>query len=550
MPLRSVLQGLAQPGNSATADCETADLPAFTATTLVEAFRNSSSRHPERRAVISEDDCLSYAELDRWSDALAARLQSAGVRSGDRVALHLEASPAWLAAMLAVLKAGACYVPVDPANPQSRKSHIVADSGVVAVIGNTLEFADLAVRPIEIDAHALVEARSAEPDRSIVQPEVPAGQDAYIIYTSGTTGVAKGVPITHANATALLAATRTYVFDERDVWLLFHSVAFDFSVWEIWGAFAYGGALVIPATFVKQSPRECAELIATAGVTVLNQTPSAYRGLQPELLADTAAGRPAPVTSLRYVIFGGEALDVADILPSIRSSAGRIRYVNMYGITETTVHASYCPVTDEDPDRSGHSPIGELLPGFTALVVDERLEPVPSGQVGELLLGGPQVSRGYLNRSDLTAQRFPLIGEPTAQVRYYRTGDLVRRTATGYRYVGRNDDQIKLRGHRIELGEVEFTIRRHADIDAAVAVVVDVDGIDDKRLVCVYSTRSGAAIAKRELRAFADSALPVAMRPAGYIWVPAVERTANGKTDRATSKKIAEEYFDARRPGA
>ena len=243
---------------------------------------------------------------------------------------------------------------------------------------------------------------------------------AYVIYTSGSTGTPKGVMVEHGNVVRLFGATNEWFkFNENDVWTLFHSYAFDFSVWEIWGALAYGGCLVVVPRNVARSPQEFYKLLCRCKVTVLNQTPSAFRQLI------TAQAESKELHRLRYVIFGGEALEVATLKPWYEQNPQQpTRLINMYGITETTVHVTYRPLERADVERRGASPIGRPIPDLRTYILDSRRQPVPVGVKGELYVGGAGVARGYLNREELTAERFvrdPFTAEPGA--RMYKTGD-------------------------------------------------------------------------------------------------------------------------------
>ncbi|MFP5287511.1 MAG: amino acid adenylation domain-containing protein, partial [Thermoanaerobaculia bacterium] len=302
---------------------------------------------------------------------------------------------------------------------------------------------------------------------------------AYVIYTSGSTGRPKGVLVSHANVVRLLRATEPcFGFNPDDVWTLFHSYAFDFSVWELWGALAYGGRLVVVPYEVSRSPEEFCDLLECERATVLNQTPSAFR----QLMAADAA-RPRDL-SLRWVIFGGEALDPRSLAPWIvRRGDRRPRLVNMYGITETTVHVTYRPLDRSDAAASG-SPIGRPIPDLQAYVLDACGQPCSLGVPGEIFVGGAGLARGYLDRPALTAERFlpdPFSGRPGA--RLYRTGDLARMLPDGQvEHLGRIDHQVKVRGFRIELGEIEALLREHPALRDA-AVLARGDSADDQRLV-------------------------------------------------------------------
>ncbi len=350
-----------------------------------------------------------------------------------------------------------------------------------------------------------------------------AGRAAYVIYTSGSTGRPKGAQLSHRNVTRLLDRTAPWFgFGPQDTWTLFHSYAFDFSVWEIFGALCTGGRLVVVPHHVSRSPEDFERLLRSQRVTVLNQTPSAFGQLAhlPQALA--------PGLSLRWVIFGGEALDPQRLRGWIaRHGDAAPQLINMYGITETTVHVSFRRITAADVAGAG-SPIGEAIPDLELHVLDAQLHPLPVGVAGELHVAGAGLARGYLNRPGLTAERFVATegGE-----RLYRTGDLARRTATGdIEYLGRIDHQVKLRGFRIELGEIEAQLLAQPEVREAVVLALGQGG--DMQLVAYLSARTGWQIEVAGLRARLAASLPEHMVPAVLMVLDTLPLNANGKVDR------------------
>ncbi|GAB1510049.1 non-ribosomal peptide synthase/polyketide synthase [Actinophytocola sp. KF-1] len=462
---------------------------------LHELFAEQAARTPEATAVVFEDAALTYAELDARANQVAHHLVAEGVGPDVLVGVCAPRGADLVVGLLAVLKAGGAYVPVDPDLPEERRAYLVADSGVRVVL-----------------TEERLRAPFAYP---ATPPEVRTAPDnlAYVIYTSGSTGRPKGVAVTHANVVRLFGTTEPlFGFGPGDVWTLFHSYAFDFSVWELWGALLHGGRLVVVPHAVTRSPEDFRALLARERVTVLNQTPSAFYRL---------ADADLPPT-LRYVIFGGEALDTS----RLGGRHARQALVNMYGITETTVHVTHLAL---DAGAQG-SPIGAALPDLRVYVLDPALRPVPVGVPGELYVAGPGLARGYLGRPALTASRF--VADPFGGPgeRMYRTGDLARRTAGGLEYLGRGDQQVKIRGFRIEPGEIEATAEQHPGVRRA-AVVVREDTPGDKRLVC-YVVPAGAAPGTADLRRFLASRLPAHMVPAAVVTLPELPLTTNGKLDR------------------
>ena len=351
---------------------------------------------------------------------------------------------------------------------------------------------------------------------------------AYVIYTSGTTGKPKGSLITHRNAVRLFPATEHwYGFNESDVWTLFHSTAFDFSVWEIWGALLYGGRLVVVPFLVSRSPEAFYDLLACEGVTVLNQTPSAFRQL---IQAEELAGQKN--LALRYVIFGGEALEMQSLRPWYdRHGDETPRLVNMYGITETTVHVTYRALSNDDLNSG--SMIGVPIPDLQIYILDEKRQPVPIGIPGEMYVSGAGLARGYLRRPELTDDRFlPDHLSARAGSRLYRTGDLARLLpGRDIEYLGRIDQQVKIRGFRIELGEIESVLCQHPAVREAVVIArEDVPGA--KRLVAYVIASSSSAPEVSELREHLKKSVPEYMVPAAFVYLERFPLTNNGKIDR------------------
>ena len=356
---------------------------------------------------------------------------------------------------------------------------------------------------------------------------------AYIIYTSGTTGVPKGVAITHRNVTQLLESLDAELALGQ-VWTQCHSLAFDFSVWEIWGALLYGGRLVVVPDSVVRSPEDLHALLVTEQVSVLSQTPSAFYALQ---TADALQPELGQQLKLQTVVFGGEALEPQRLGTWLHTHPGLPRMINMYGITETTVHASFREIVDGDVD-SNVSPIGVPLAHLAFFVLDGWLRPVPAGVVGELYVAGAGLACGYVGRAGLTASRFVAcpFGGPGA--RMYRTGDLVRWGADGQlQYVGRADEQVKIRGYRIELGEVQAALAGLDGVDQAVVIARE-DRPGDKRLVGYVTGTADPAAARARLA----ERLPAYMVPAAVVVLEALPLTVNGKLD--TRALPAPEYQD------
>jgi len=508
-----------EPGGAPSANPFTppaADLPTL--------FAARAARLPDRTAVVCEDERLTYQELDERSTALALALAERNVRPGDRVGVCLERGLDLVVALLAVLKAGAAYIPLDPGYPQDRLAFIAEDTGLATAVtdrdpallppGLTL------LPPTAVPTGPGRELPAADPERA-----------AYVIHTSGSTGTPKGVVVRHRNVTALLAATagpEGFAFDEHDAWSFFHSFAFDFSVWEIWGCLLTGGRLVVVPHWSARDPERFHALLARERVTVLNQTPSAFAQL---LAADESAEVPL---SVRLLIFGGEPLEPALLLPWFDRYPERVcRAVNMYGITETTVHCTWRTLTRADA-LSGTRSVGRALPGWRLYVLDEEGRPAAPGVPGEIHVSGAGVAAGYLNRPELTEGRFVrgrLAERPDELL--YRSGDRGRLLPDGeLEHLGRLDDQVKIRGHRIELGEIRGTLLAHPAVTAAAAVVRDAHDAAAARIDAYLVTPEQRADTA-EIRQWLAERLPAHVLPATLTVVPALPLTANGKLDAA-----------------
>ncbi|HVW83946.1 MAG TPA: amino acid adenylation domain-containing protein, partial [Bryobacteraceae bacterium] len=504
-------------------------LPRKSAATLHEIFEAQVSRNPSAIALTCDGQSLTYAQLNARANRIARRLVESGVRPDTLVGLCLDRSNELVTALMAILKAGGAYLSIDLAYPADRVAFMLEDAQAPVLLTERKLAADLPVtRARVLCVDEILAQPYAGPDEEANLPSLAGPDDlAYVIYTSGTTGRPKGSLITHANVTRLFHATEHwYGFDHRDVWTLFHSCAFDFSVWEIWGALLCGGRVVVVPFVVSRSPEAFYELLASEQVTVLNQTPSAFRQL---IQAEEAVGQKQ--LALRYVIFGGEALEMRSLQPWFERHGDRMpRLVNMYGITETTVHVTYRPLSKDD--LTSGSVIGTPIPDLRVYILDARRQPVPVGVPGEMYVAGAGLARGYLYRPELTAERFVpdhLTGRPGS--RLYKTGDLARFLPGGdIEYLGRIDDQVKIRGFRIELGEIESLLTRHPSIRES-KVIAREDTPGTKRLVAYLVVR-GLTPDTNELRTYLKSKLPDYMTPAAFVFLDKLPLTASGKIDR------------------
>jgi amino acid adenylation domain-containing protein len=489
-------------------------------TCVHKLFEEQVMRNPDAVALSCAGEQLSYDELNRRANGVARRLRELGVVPDVVVGIHLERSLELVVGLLGVLKAGGAYLPLDPNYPIERLGFMISDAGVSVVVTQERLSGRLAGQGVE--EVFTEENRDGEDNpASGVRPE----NLAYVMYTSGSTGTPKGVMVEHRNVVRLFRATDAWFgFGQDDVWTLFHSSAFDFSVWEMWGALLYGGRLVVVPHQVSRSPELFHELLERERVTVLNQTPLAFRQL---IEAD---GRRERDLSLRIVVFGGEALDVRSLLRWVeRHGDEKPALVNMYGITETTVHVTYQRVTAAQVD-GGFNSIGQPIPDLQVYVLDARQKIVPPGIPGEMYVGGAGVARGYLGREELTRERF--VANPFVEGgRLYRSGDLGRYGLNGQlEYLGRADDQVKIRGFRIEPGEVEAALCSHPGV-AAAAVVAREDAPGGRSLVGYVVPRNAMPPAA-ELREVLRKRLPEYMVPAAFVGLEDLPLTSNGKLDR------------------
>ncbi|MGA6169192.1 non-ribosomal peptide synthetase [Streptomyces sp. NPDC012600] len=507
---------------------------------LHETFRHHARLRPEAVAVRCGSRTLTYRELDAYSDRIAAALRE---RCPDaaRVGLCLPRSAELVAAMIGVLKAGAAYVPLDPEYPADRLADVLADSAAELVLTDGAPDGSLTTGGARVVTLADVDR---QPAGDVPPVACGPGTPAYLLHTSGSTGRPKGVPITHRHVQSLLAAGReVFGFTAEDVWTFAHSFAFDYSVWEIWGALGNGATLVVVDRETGRDPRALARLVAEERVTVLSETPSLFEHLVPELPDDTA---------LRRVFLGGDRLDPALLRPWFARSGGRdIELYNLYGVTEATVVSTYHLVREEDVRADRPVPIGRALPNQRVYLLDEHDRPVPAGATGQLCVAGPAVAAGYHDRDRLTAERFavdPLSDPPTGPM--YRTGDLATITPQGeLRFLGRADAQVKVRGFRVEPGEIEAALREAPGVRSATVAVhgtggaqrlvgyavphdpLQEPGLGPDRSDGRDPDRAAGPRLAEPLRELLRARLPEHMVPVAVYWIDRIPTTPGGKVD-------------------
>jgi amino acid adenylation domain-containing protein len=497
--------------------------------TIIRVFEEQVRRRPDSPALTFGDREWTYSELNSAAETLASLLERRGIGPGARVGLCFTRSLEQIAAIIAVLKVGAAYIPIDPTYPTERIRHIITDSGMELIVTGDVEdislpLGDLAV----ISFHAA--ADDLRPESITPRREHPGPDNlAYIIYTSGSTGLPKGAMITHRNLRWYIdTAAGLFGYDEGDTWVLIHSYGFDVSVWEIWGSLGCGGTLVIvPEDMLADTPRLIG-LIEQRGVTVLSMTPAAFYAY---LDADRAFGRRTAPT-LRLVFIGGERLDFPRLMPWFKKYGDeRPAIHNMYGPTETTIYVTTKHVTIPDAEPGKGSSIGVPLPGTRIILAGERGVPVPEGQDGEILIAGDGVGRGYHNRPSLTREKFlPDRERPGCLV--YRSGDLGKRLPGGeIEFLGRIDRQLKIRGHRVEPGEIEAVLRQHPSVLDA-AVVPQTVGEDTVRLIGYVVPSHDQTVDESGIRVYMQFRLPHHMVCSRIISIPSMPLNPHGKVDR------------------
>ncbi|AXG70721.1 gramicidin S synthase 2 [Kordia sp. SMS9] len=492
--------------------------------TIVSLFQKQVEKTPNNIAVVCEQEEITYKELDAQSNQLAHYLLSIGVQNETLVPICVTRTKEMIVSILAILKAGGAYVPIDPKNPISRIQFIIHDcnSAIFITDDNVLK------EKLQHQEIKIVSITENQPhpweqfaDKRIAK-QISPKQLAYVIYTSGTTGNPKGVLIEHQNVVRLFFTKKAlFNFSETDVWSMFHSYNFDFSVWEMYGALFFGGKLVIIPSEQTKELHSFVDTILTQKITVLNQTPSTFYVVKELLLA---ANIP---NAIRYIIFGGEALQ-PQMLSDWYAENPKCKLINMYGITETTVHVTYKEIGSKEIEENV-SNIGVPIPTLGCFILDESLHLLPPGVVGELHISGAGLARGYLNNAELTAEKF--IKNPFVEgERLYKSGDLAKVNQHGeLEYFGRKDDQVKIRGYRIELKEIESQLETIPNIKQAVVLVKE-DSQKNKQLRAYYSseTYKNPEDIQKQLR----SLLPAYMVPKRYQYLKEFPLTANNKIDK------------------
>ncbi|MDJ0618872.1 MAG: amino acid adenylation domain-containing protein [Calothrix sp. MO_192.B10] len=491
--------------------------------TIHQLFEEQASKTPNNIAVVYGNQHLTYWELETRANQLAHYLQQQGVGTDTLVALCLNRSLDMIVAILGVLKAGGAYLPMDPDYPQERLSFMVEDSQVSYAIATQASVKCLPPQiPSLICLDTDAQSIAAQPSNPPTSKTTPSNL-AYCIYTSGSTGKPKGALLEHGNVVRLLVNDKLqFTFTDSDVWTMFHYYGFDFSVWEMYGALLYGGKLIVVPQELTRDPSGFLELLIREKVTVLNQTPTFFYSLMQEGLK-----QPPVDIALRYIIFGGEALYPIQLKPW-KQVYPNVKLINMYGITETTVHVTFKEITEREIEENVCN-VGIPIPTITTYIMDSQLRLLPVGVPGEICVGGDGVSRGYLNRDELTAKRF--VQNPyNPQERIYRSGDLAKLLPNGEMiHLGRMDHQVKIRGFRVELGEIQNHLLKLTNVSEAVVVAKKLRSDDLEIVAYIVPTTPGITVT--ELRNHLGETLPYFMVPSAFVILEKMPITSNGKVD-------------------
>ncbi|WP_167459439.1 non-ribosomal peptide synthetase [Pedobacter jejuensis] len=507
--------------------------------TIIDLFQEQVVKSPNAVALIDGATILTYRELNERSNKLGYYLKSKGVKPETIVPILMYRSWEMIVCVLGILKAGGAYLPMDPQYPQERIDFMIADANAHIALTSSDCFANVIYS--EALLWIIIDADWQEINlQSDLNPTVQyqSSSLAYVIYTSGSTGRPKGVMVENINVVRLFYHENPlFDFSAEDVWPLFHSFCFDFSVWEMYGALFYGGRLIIVKDEVAKDSERFADFLVQQDVTILNQTPSSFYVLQ-DFLVDNVHH-----LSLKYLIFGGEVLNPVK-LRSFDQTVGAARVINMYGITETTVHVTFYQVSNSDLSSS-RSMIGKAIPTLNVYILDQHQHLVPIGKPGEIYVSGPGLARGYLNLPELTKTRF--LNDPFSQhpgERMYKTGDIGKWLPDGnIEYLGRNDDQVKIRGYRIEPAEIEMVIAKCPLVKKTVVLVT---GNKSNELRIAAYVVPSKRFDRYGILSYLNNVLPHYMIPGLLIEVPEIPLTSNGKIDKKTLLGFAETYIEDR----
>ncbi|MFC0562216.1 non-ribosomal peptide synthetase [Halalkalibacter alkalisediminis] len=495
---------------------------------LVYLFEESAKKHGDKVAVRNKDRQFSYKETNILANRFAQYLQNQGIQKGDNVGIYIEKSEYVLFFILALFKLGVTYVPIDPKSPAKRVKHIIKNSELKLLITDeeTSENCQHVTSAQVIDGSTQFEGNNLNIS---IDPKNPA----YIIFTSGSTGDPKGVCVTHGNVMSLFSGCESlFDFDHQDKWTFFHSYAFDFSVWEMWGAWLYGGEVIVVSFEESRSPISFVDLMVQTKTTIFNCTPSAFFEMSTELI------KRQQELHLKYIIFGGEALNFKKLATWFSPENKYLpKLINMYGITETTVHVTFKEVKKCSVEN-GVTNIGKVLPHLDFKIMNDCEEEVSKGGEGELYISGGGLSIGYYNNPEMNEKKF----KEFDNIRYYKSGDVVKQLDNNeLQYISRNDEQVQLRGFRIELGEVESAYNELKEISNAVAIT-DTVFSDDLHLVLYYVAEE--ELPTSYLREAVSTLIPAYMIPSFFIKIDQIPLTVNGKLDKGLLPKFQQTVIE------
>ena len=497
--------------------------------TISQLFEEQVKLTPNNIAIKYNQTCLTYDELNKRSNQVAHFLREKGIKPNDVIAIRLNKSLELIVGILGIIKAGGCYLPIDLSYPQERVNFMLKDSSAKFFLTNKDHSNDLSITInkyiLDFDKQNIIYNKPTKNLNCVNTPE----DLIYIIYTSGSTGTPKGVMLCHRNVVRLIKnADFKFNFSQDDIWTMFHSVAFDFSVWELYGCLLYGSKLILVPDSTAKDPDKFLHLLRHENVTILNQTPTYfYNLLDMELLYTDNS------LSIRYIIFGGEALNPTLLLPW-KNKYPNTKFINMYGITETTVHVTYKELNDED-FLSSNSNIGKAIPTLTTYIMDKNLNIQPYNVKGEICIGGLGVCKGYLNRPELNNVKF--VKNPyNPQELLFRSADEAVLLPNGdLCYIGRMDKQVKIRGFRIEIGEIENKLLKHSMVKKCV-VLPKRNGNKDSYLVAYIVPVN--TVSSFELKEYISNLVPSYMVPSYFVFLENFPITCNGKIDKKALSAI------------
>ena len=520
--------------------------------TVHALFEEQVKKTPDNIAVVFKDQKITYRELNNRANQLAHTIRkeyknhwNIEIEGDTLIGIYIDRSIEMIISILGILKAGAAYVPFDRADPEERLKFKINDCKCrmiltsTKIVENLVFLTESDTLPVSIDSYwtKIAKAPSTTPKHINNSTNL-----CYVIYTSGSTGNPKGVLQSHHNINRLfLSCNKLFNFTKNDVWTLFHSISFDFSVWELWGALLYGGKIVLPTFNCTRNSPAFIKLLISKKISILNQTPSAFIMLN-NYISDY---NNKLSLYLKYIIFGGEALNTNNLIKLfLNPNFNQTKIINMYGITETTVHVTHKVITQKDITNSLTSNIGIPLADLKCYILDKNLSPVPIGAIGELYIGGRGLARGYLNNDLLTKERFilsPYVLSSNKYNRLYKTGDLAKFLKNGeIEYIGRNDRQIQIRGYRIELGEIEIVLSGHTAIKQCYISYQKIN--NHKSLVAYYILKKTARLnynLEEELKYYLSKKLPNYMLPHIFIKVEVFVLNSNGKMNEKELIKIS-----------